>query len=100
MKFKDKISFKKFEGSTENFIKEIKVGPSFSVIMGKAKGGKAFEYFWWEDEDLWHVNIADGTRTGIEKNSVWVTKRNLRTYITYLENLGLEKLKIINSNAL
>lgn len=95
MKFVDKISFQKFEGSTENFIEEIKVGPSmFSVAIGKLKGGKIFSYFWWEEDDRWHVNVVDGSRTGIEKESVWITERNLRNYIQFLEHLGMEKLKI------
>ena len=43
MKFKETISFQQFKGSTEDFIKEIKVGPfDYSVIMGKLKGCRVF----------------------------------------------------------
>lgn len=93
---KETISFQQFKGSTEDFIKEIKVGPfDYSVIMGKLKGGRVFEYFWWEASDKFHVNISSGSRTSIGKESVWVNSNNIEGYIKFLENLGLQKLKII-----
>lgn len=96
MKFKEPILFEQFKGSTTDFIKEIGVGPSdYSVIMGKLKGGRVFEYLWWEASDKFHVNISSGSRNSLGKDSVWVNSNNIEKYITYLENLGLVKLKII-----
>lgn len=96
---KETISFQQFKGSTEDFLKEIKVGPfDYSVMMGKLKGGKLFQYFWWEEEDKHHVNIADGTRYGSGKESVWVNSNNLPDYISFLESLGMKKLKIKTQN--
>jgi len=80
---KPSIKLKKFEGTIEDFVKQIGIGEKNAIYLKKNRGSN-LQKLWWEDKEKWFCNWGECKTTNTKPEKVpWIISKDLPHHIYY-----------------
>lgn len=78
--------------SINSLIPNIKIGKDNFIFAKKYKGKKTY-FMWWEDSDMWFLNVSENKDLS---ESVFIIEKDLKSYLDFMfikDNFKFYKIK-------